>query len=282
MSAQSDLIEKYSTIVYEYFAIMHASELVRSMDNHKHIVQLGLNAITHIYKLAFLSSKNVSTAVGHCQKGIYCFIEYIEQMNKLSSLHNLDCADVIMFIYDRSLSDIYGGRSSSGSSSVFTNILSFSQSHQAHGEELIRSKRTLDQISRVCSSLIWFQNNDLTLLDQMDIIDTHLSSYIGFASSMDANIDHAFLFLEVIQEKIVNITKEQYLEILGAFTKYIKRALKHNQLPVFENMRDACLYLGVLYSGQTLERIAEEEGWRKPTEDIVKWCFSYGNNNANK
>ena len=50
----NELIRKYESIVYDYLAIMNSSETLKSMDIAKYAVQLGLNAITHIYKLAFL------------------------------------------------------------------------------------------------------------------------------------------------------------------------------------------------------------------------------------
>jgi hypothetical protein len=52
------------------------------METQSRVLEIGLSAISHIYKLAFFLSKNVATAVCHCQKGMYCYLEYIEQMNK--------------------------------------------------------------------------------------------------------------------------------------------------------------------------------------------------------
>jgi len=280
-NVQKDLIDKYATILFEYFAIMNASAIVQSMDERVRVVQIGLSAITNIYKLAFFSTKNVATSFGHCQKGIYCYIEYIEQAQKFGASQSLDYIDAITFIYDKTLTDLHkghlGGQSSS-ESSVFTNILSVSQSHQARGRELEQSKLVLDQISRASSVLLWFQHPEFTMLDQMDIIDTHLSDFASYAFSEElphSQIpDAIFLFLETLQEKIAGITKQEYMDILTVLSKYIKRCIKRGNIADCVDVRDACLYLSAHYSGQSLCQIAAQENWKKPTDDLVKFVYT--------
>lgn len=280
-NVQKDLIEKYATILFEYFAIMNASAIVQSMEDRLRVVQIGLSAITNIYKLAFFSTKNVATSFGHCQKGIYCYIEYIEQAQKFGTSHTLDYLDAITFIYDKTLTDLHKshlGGTSSSDSSVFTNILSVSQSHQARGRELEQSKLVLDQLSRVPTVLLWFQHPEFTLLDQMDIIDIHLSDFATYAfseESLNGRItEPVFLFLETLQEKIAGITKQEYMDILTALSKHIKRGIKRGNLTAYGDVRDACLYLSAHYSGQSLHHIAAQEGWKKPTDDLVKFVYA--------
>jgi hypothetical protein len=79
-----------------------------------------------------------------------------------------------------------------------------------------------------------------------------------------------------VQEKLANISKAQYLEILGCITKQLKRATKRNEPITFPGVRDVCLHLGVHYSGATIEQIAAEEGWKKPVEDLVKLALRSG------
>lgn len=279
MNVQKDLVDKYKTILFEYFAIMNASSTVQSIEHRVRVVQIGLSAITNIYKLAFFSTKNVATSFGHCQKGIYCYIEYIEQVHKLGSSHNLDYIDAITFIYDKTLTDLhrgYLGGSSTSESSVFTNILSVSQSHQVRGKELELSKQVLDKLGRVGTVLFWFQHPEFTLLDQMDIIDTHLSDFTSYAFPEENGqiSETIFMFLETVQEKITGVTKQEYMEILTALSKVIKRNTKRGCLTEYADIRDVCLYLSAHYSGQTLQQIGQQEGWKKPTEDLVKMAYS--------
>ena len=104
---RQELISKYESIVYDYLAIMNSSDMVKTIECSKYIIELGLSAITHIYKLAFCITKNVSTSADHCQKGIYCFIEYVEQTYKLGYTNQnpmpFDFMDAIVFIYDKSI-----------------------------------------------------------------------------------------------------------------------------------------------------------------------------------
>ena len=105
---EQELIEKYESLVFDYLAIMQSSEIIKSMTDWKYAAQTGLSAITHIFKLAYYATKNASTSAGHCQKGIYCYIEYIEQTQKLaaSSFQQMDYIDALTFIYDKSLTEL--------------------------------------------------------------------------------------------------------------------------------------------------------------------------------
>jgi hypothetical protein len=131
---RKELIDRYEAVLYDYLAVMNSSETIKAMDCQKYAIQLGLSAITHIYKLAFCFTKNVSTTADYCHKGIYCFIEYIEQTYKLGYVNAtgapipFDFMDAILFIYDKTISELRSSDGNSldehsGSSSVFTNIL---------------------------------------------------------------------------------------------------------------------------------------------------------------
>lgn len=107
MKIQKELIEKYVLLLLEYIHLVNSSEIIPQLENASVVFQIGANALMHIYKLAFLITKNVESAGCYTQKGIYCYLEYIEQMNRTNSLHNLDNTDAILFVYDKTLTDIY-------------------------------------------------------------------------------------------------------------------------------------------------------------------------------
>ena len=304
---EQELIEKYESLVFDYLAIMQSSEIIKSMTDWKYAAQTGLSAITHIFKLAYYATKNASTSAGHCQKGIYCYIEYIEQTQKLaaSSFQQMDYIDALTFIYDKSLTELYVGKtagqgvSNEGSSSV-SNILSVSESHQSQGEDFEKCKQVLNQMSRVCSLLIWFQHPNFTLIDQMELVSAHLSDLLvltvelcerkdnqGFTESIspkgdrrsqseervsegDSYENDVWLFLEAIQTTISGITKQEYVEILTALQKNMKRQIRKGGTTSIMN---ACLYLKTIQPGMTLTELGAQEKWKRPVEDLVKMAF---------
>ena len=266
LKTKHDLIQKYATVVYEYLAIMNSSETLKSMDLQKYTIQLGLSAITHIYKLAFCNTKNVSTSVDHCQKGIYCFIEYIEQTHKLGYMNTtvlpngfappFDFTDALVFIYDKTIAELrnYNGMSvneQAGSSSAFSNILSVSQSHQAQGDVFLQCRSSLEKFGRVTSVLLWFANSKLGLADQMDIVDAHLIDMMEYSQMLGEDL---ILFIESVQESVRDMTKHEYMEFLDMLKKRIKK--NGNRGPL--HFIPACLYLRTFNSNERSRRWMEE------------------------
>jgi hypothetical protein len=276
---EQELIEKYESSVFDYLAIMQSSEIVKSMADWKYAAQTGLTAITHIFKLAYYATKNASTSAGHCQKGIYCYIEYLEQTQKLaaSSFQQMDYIDALTFIYDKSLAELYVGKtagqgvSNEGSSSSVANILSVSESHQSQGEDFEKCKQVLNHMSRVCSLLIWFQHPSFTLIDQMEIVSSHLSDLLVLTVELcDGHENDILLFLEAIQTTISGITKQEYVEILTALQKNMKRQMRKGGSM---SIMSACLYLKTIQPGMTLTEFGAQEKWKRPVEDLVKLAF---------
>lgn len=272
MSYKNDLIEKYISMVFEYLSIMQSSEVIGLINNQAYALQLGLSSITHIFKIAFINTKNLSTTETYYQKGIYCYVEYLEQFNKMSATQPLDYADAVGFIYDRTLSDLHAN----GSSSVFTNILSVSQSHQAQGDDFSECLTILNQVGTIASSLLWLTNKQMSLMDQLEIVEQHFVDFIC-ASSIPAIIEPICTFLDTIQTHITNISSSEYDDILSSIKKRLNNKISNAKLPQepAQSVIDSCLILVANYSGKSLKYVADQEGWRKPGEDLVKAIWTY-------
>jgi hypothetical protein len=248
LKTKQDLIQKYATAVYEYLAVMNSSETIKTIDCQKYVIQLGLCAITHIYKLAFCNSKNVSTSADHCQKGIYCFIEYIEQTNKLGYMNAasssgagfippFDFTDALVFIYDKTLTELRNCNVDTQSgSSAFSNILSVSQSHQAQGDVFLQCSSSLEKFGNMSSALLWISNQKFILADQMDIVDIYLMDMLEFSQILG---DDLIILIETVQETFPDMSKREYVEFLDALKKKVKKPGKNGTM----HFIPACLYL---------------------------------------
>jgi hypothetical protein len=230
--------------------------------------------------MAFYLTKNVSTTADYCQKGIYCFIEYIEQTHKLGGASPFDFVDAVVFIYDKTISDLKSSHSEtsggidehSGSSSVFANILSVSQSHQTHGTDFLQCKIALEHFGRIAAILMWTNHPSMNITDQMEITDSHLIDFLEYsiyARSVGLDKD-LFLFLETVQECIMDIDKKEYMDFLVAVKKQMKKQFKRGTYT--SSVLPACLYLKTL-NGMSLKEIAEQEKWKNPTGDLAKLAF---------
>ena len=265
-SFKTELIEKYTAILYEYLHIMHTSEIVNALDNQAEVIQIGMQSITHIYKLAFFLSKQISTAVCHSQKGMYCYLEYIEQMNKTNMLHNLDNVDAVVFIYNKTLSEIYG---QNPPTTMMTNILSISETdaYKGSGIDFMKCNKSLEIMAHMSKTLVWFGNTHMTTLDQMELVETHLAPMS--ALFVDYSLDVLFPFLDTVQTKLAPMKKEEYHTFLKSVTKQIKRALKHQQIPTKQTIHESCILLHQ-YKDKTVSQIGEEEGWKSPMDELVR------------
>jgi hypothetical protein len=181
--------------------------------------------------------------------------------------------DAIVFIYDKTISELRGDGNKSDSdehtgSSAFTNILSVSQSHQAYGADLLRCKVALEQFGRVASVLVWCSHPTMSVTDQMEIVDAHLIDFLGYAIDSPSDL---FLFVETVQETIILMEKTEYMDFLNSLKKQIKKQTKKGQ-NMDCSMLSACLYLKTL-RGFTLKEIAEQEKWKRGIDDLAKFVF---------
>jgi hypothetical protein len=270
-----ELISRYESIIYDYLAVMNSSETVKSMDSSKYTVQLGLSAITHIYKLAFCFTKNVATSGDHCQKGIYCFIEYIEQTYKLGYTAanystQFDFVDAVSFIYDKTISDLRQDLDSSGMKVGCDNGVGMNE-HAGNKQDadFLQCKSALENFGKVVSILAWFDHPGMTLTDQMEIVDSHLIDFLEYsASQLDTNI---FLFLETVQETVAGMDKKEYCDFLGAVKKHMNKQAKLGT-SIGGGFLSACLYLKTM-RGMTVKEISEQERWKNGVNDLVKFGF---------
>lgn len=264
-STKTDLILKYAMVIYEYFNIMQMSEIVTTLDNQHDVIQIGMQSITHIYKLSFFLSKQISTAVCHSQKGMYCYLEYIEQMNKTNMLHNLDNTDAVVFIYNKTLTEIYG---QNPSTNMMTNILSISENDNYKGTDYIK---TLETITQVAKTLLWFNNEILTTHCRVELVDSHLHPLSTLF--VEYSLDILFPFFEFVQTKLEPMKKEEYMAFLKSLTNQIKRAGKHQQIPTKQTVSDACFLLQSQHRGKTVSQMGEDEGWKQPMDELAKFIF---------
>jgi len=290
MSIHTELIERYILLLMEYIHLIHSSEIIKQLDNAPTVFQIGINAIAHIFKMSFLLSKNTELAGCYTQKGMYCYLEYIEQMNRTNTLHNLENTDAVLFVYDKTLTDLYTpmvGGSGGQLQNSFLNILSLNNTHT----DDTAWKSILEHLSYITKSVLWFGNKDITHLQRIDLTHEYLHKYLLLYLDMPAAAaaaDGSFpmrntetlelmKYVSTIQEK-VPISYTEYIEFLDAFYKTHRRFLKQKRCPSLTTVRAKCLTIAVFLKGTTYREIptseyGKTEGW-KTNADFVKWLFT--------
>lgn len=276
MSSQKALIDKYILVLLEYIHLIDTSEIIRGLDNSNTVFQIGIHAIAHIYKLTYYITKNVETAGCYTQKGIYCYLEYIEQMNRTNTLHNLNNTDAVLFVYDKTLAEIYtptGKRTNtSNEQNMFTNIVSLNHPEtREHNWKVI-----LENLSNITQTVLWIDNLELTYLERLNLTHEYLPKFMNIYADVSGSTLEIIKCVSVIQDKL-RFTTLEYVEFLDVFYKTYKKMAKHLTQTTPSTSNDKCLCITVNLAGKTIAEIlsseyGKQEGWKTLT-DFIKWLF---------
>lgn len=275
MTYPKALIDKYTLVLLEYIHLIDMSDIIRSLENSLAVFTIGLHTISHIYKLSYYITKNVETAGCYTQKGVYCYLEYIEQMNRTNSLHNLNNTDAVLFVYDKTLSEIYNpenyGSNGSHEQTMFSNIISLN-----HPESREQNWKTiLENISSITQTILWSTNPEITYLQRLNITHEYLPKYMNiYADHSDPDTLEIVRMISLLQDKLV-FTPNDYVELLDSILKTYKKTGKSR---FTETYVDKYLAITVHLSGKPLFETANSEygkqmGW-KTRYDFIRWCMA--------
>jgi hypothetical protein len=205
-------------------------------------------------------------------------------MNRTHTLHNLNNIDAVLFVYDKTLSEIYSPignhmNVSSHEQNMFTNIVSLN--HPQMYESNV--KPLLENISSITHTILWIENPKLTYLQQLDITHEYLPKYIALYEDVispnqpdtQKQTLNILKIISIIQDKIL-LEYSEYVDFLEMFYKMYRKTLKQSKLP--ENIDEKCLYITIYLaniplSGITSCEFGKMNGWKTPL-DFVKWIFT--------
>jgi len=258
-----NVIFHYTNIIIDYFEHMIQSELLNTLNNNTYIFIIGLNAVLHIYKLCLINSRSFETTQFLCQKAYYCYLEYIEQMNKSNLLHNLNNSDAIIFVYKKTISDLNIlniNENSNLNNSLLTTKYFINANITETREDL---EYILNSISIITKNILFFKSNyvfekkDSILSDIKNknisinflksIMLNHLNNYLSLITLDNSeyyDFTNFFDYIKLIHQKI-DLPIDKYSDFLTYLYKYLKKNKKNGPYTVSQNRRRAV--------------------WRKPT-----------------
>jgi uncharacterized protein (DUF2132 family) len=225
----SYIIKKYYIIVHQYFVLMNDSIIIRQLDNVNNIIQVGLNAITHIFKINLFFYKNVDVAFYYSQKAYYCYLEYIEQINIKCITDDLNIKDAILFIYNKTLSreDITNFNVQEASRLENGDI---SENGLLHIENFEVVEGVFPIINDVVYYVSNFDNSNLTLINRVNICEKYLLNYLNFfvSNTHNINTNKLFEYLKILNEK-KDYSYDTYCLFLQELLTYISNAKNINK-----------------------------------------------------
>jgi hypothetical protein len=206
------LIELYVRLVNEYYSIMGQSDILKNIENKRYIIYIGLNAINNIFKINLTTTNNIQTTYFYCEKACYCYLEYIEQINKTEVLNNLNISDVVKFVYKETI--IYN-------ENAITNV------NNCSSINIENSNTVFTILTRISSILFNWNNDSIDESIQTIICQKYLPKYLYLF--VENNIVDYIDYLDTIIEKI-KMNKDVYIEFLEQFFKKIKNVKNNNDI----------------------------------------------------
>jgi hypothetical protein len=256
----------------EYIHLLNTSEIIKNSENKNQILFIGLKALTHVFKLCMSITEAVDTTTAYAQRGAYCYLEYVEQSYKNSMSGHLDTTDAIQFVYARTINEIYGPQNNTQISTI-TNMLSLKENTENDTQRQER-RLVLQSLDKITEMLVWVEHPEITHTERLRILFRHLQNYLLLAVQLEKIVsDHSlFLFIITIQQHIP-MSYTEFSELLEEYYKYAKKWTRQPSRIDVSIVNTKLLHISVIYSGKTLNEIAEIEGHKKKM-DIVKWFFT--------
>ena len=138
----------------------HYKNIIEERPEYNSIIKLtGLTALTNIYLMLLISTKNLNATIQHCEKTIFYYFEFIEQMNApktdIQSILKLNVFDAKLFIYKKTIYDIIEKthKTSQKENYIFINFRNYTVVLIKLTELLINSEKDI--------------NNNLTILNNI-------------------------------------------------------------------------------------------------------------------
>jgi hypothetical protein len=251
--SSNQVIDKYFLLLFEYLHVMQASSTIESLPT-SNVVVVGWNAVTHIFKLSLIHLKSVDDAFQKAQKGMYCYLEYIEQISKQTVL-SVEPLEAVIFVYDKVLSPISHSAEEQKTQMNAVNAL--------NKEEIPALAKKIERLDHLANILLFENMQDFTLAERIRVMEDTFYKYANmFLLDASMKFDSLFLFME--QAKcMVESNRENWTAFLHAFYKNTKRAIKQKTVPTEPQVAEKCL---ALKTGE----IAVGTG----TEDIARFVFT--------
>jgi len=149
----------YKKIIMMY--LNHYKNIIENKEEFNNEIKLtGISALTNIYLILLISTKNLNATMHNCEKTIFYYFEFIEQMNApktdIQAILKLNVFDAKLFIYKKTIYDLkeINYKNNEAEEQFFINIKNFTLVINKILEILINSNKKIDIIIKCLSDII--------------------------------------------------------------------------------------------------------------------------------
>jgi hypothetical protein len=187
----NEILNKYILVIVNYMKLFSEKINIKKHNYYKFIFIRGLDAVTHVFKVLLLFTKNIELTYYHSQKAFYFYIEFIEQIsNDQNTFLQLSSREACMFVYKKTIFEI-----NNDFKKKMENISN-------HDKEVL---------SLLDKCLIIYKNICKICISHPDIIVSNKTTYIHTFSDK----------LKVWSDQINHNLGNDYLECIYLFVNYL-------------------------------------------------------------
>lgn len=252
------VINKYVSIIIEYFNLLNQSEIIKNLSNPSNSLFIGMNAVHRVFEFILIKTKNIDNAYFYSQKSYFYYLEYLEQIYKSDLSQNLNHMDAVLFIYKKTIFDIYNENDNNSSMS---NIMTLNSDDLSIDEKDTRD--LFNKIAFFTKTLFFWGNSKITFDNRINICKNYLSRYLNRIDS----INMISSYIQIIQEK-TDLKYEKYNDLLKEMLNRIEKTKKINNLTEIEKNE---YFLMKFYVEQDIfqEKINSDD-----TKELIKWLVA--------
>lgn len=219
----SEIIEKYYTLVLEYFKFIIENVKIKNKVFSRFIMIRGLDTITNVFNNIFYYTKNIDLTYFHCQKSFYFYVEFVGQISEDEKMFlQLTSRDATTYVYKKTIFEINNeckknineniSDETNGKLTIINNYINIYKTiiYKIIGNENFNKNVTyIDFFEKICKKL------NKTVLNEEDVIllNKILDKFYFIVDDIDYYFDILQQFVKKYKYKCIkNYEKKIYTE----------------------------------------------------------------------
>jgi len=266
ITIKNQIIDKYTNIIKEFFELILQSESMCELKYPIISLYIGINSIHRVFEYILLKTKSIEKAYYYSQRTYYYYLEYMEQIHRSNLSQSLNHMDAILFVYKKTIFDLYDGNEQNDTSNKISNIMTLNDTVLLIDENEWRN--IFMKISKIINTIFDWNNIELGFYDRKDICENYLGQFLLLVE----NVDTTMSYLEIIQQKM-QFDYKQYdflLKELLKFCEIHEKSKKHNNEFKTESDKNE-YFLMKFYIEEPIFREKLEGGNMK---ELVQWLYT--------
>jgi len=224
MLSKKEIIEIHGKIMTDLLVMIHKSEKIAPLLNIKVIVYNGMNMLNHIFNMNVVYDTPRDILFHNCQKGSFCYLEYIEQAVDKQIVQNLDFTTIYSFVYRQTI-----------------NFLNTSNTIKNPSIDNL-----LNLLQKNLEVLIWM-NIEVSMETLISVCDCYLINFAKLFYKLNNNTE---IYYTLLSSGLTNLAKspikeQYYFVFLDAFYTNIYKLKTKNLLPTTCQLKDAAMLASI-------------------------------------